>query len=92
VNPSVRGAALIALSVLAGCASPMGQREAQSRAGRSLREFCASTPCGSPRFLRAQKIKDRWLVDFETASGLYTVAVDRGGNTAVSVWDRGVAH
>jgi hypothetical protein len=66
----------------------MGQREAELRASRSLRSFCQQSPCGTLRLLKAQKIKDRWLVDFETPGGLYTVAVNRGGNTEVSVWDK----
>jgi hypothetical protein len=70
----------------------MTQREAETRAGRSLRAFCASASCGSPRFLKTQKIRDRWLVDFETASGLYTVSVDRGGNTNVSIWDKALTR
>jgi hypothetical protein len=66
----------------------MGQREAETRAGRSLRGFCAGSPCGSFRLVKAQKIKERWLVDYESATRLYTVAVDRSGNTNVSVWDK----
>lgn len=88
-----RGTAFIlCFMVLAGCAAPMGQREAQTRAGRSLREFCSSAPCGPARLVKAQKLKDRWLVDFETATGIYTVAVDRGGETQVSVWDKTLAR
>ena len=82
------GAVILFLFVLAGCAGPMGQREAELRAGRSLKSFCQQTPCGTPRLLKAQKIRDRWLVDFETPGGLYTVAVNRSGNTDVSVWDK----
>jgi hypothetical protein len=78
--------------VLAGCVGPMGQREAEARAGRSLRDFCAGTPCGPAHLVNAQKLKDRWLVDFETANGLYTVAVNQGGNTDVSVWDKNTAR
>jgi hypothetical protein len=70
----------------------MGQREAELRASRSLRSFCQQTPCGAPRLLKAQKIKDRWLVDFETQGGLYTVAVGQGGNTDVTVWDKNPAR
>jgi hypothetical protein len=70
----------------------MSQREAEIRAGRSLRSFCAGTPCGSPRLVKAEKIKDRWLIDFETPTGLYTVAVNEGGNTNVSVWDKNTAR
>ena len=87
------GAALIlSVLVLAGCAGPMSQREAQARAGRSLRDFCAGTPCGPVHLVKAQKLKDRWLVDFETANGLYTVAVNQGGGTDVSVWDKNTAR
>ena len=78
--------------VLAGCAGPMGQREAENRAGRSLAQFCQQTPCGPTHLVKAQKIKNRWLVDFETAGGLYTVAVNSGGNTDVSVWDKNPAR
>jgi hypothetical protein len=84
-----RGTALIfSTLVLAGCAGPMGQREAEQRASRSLTRFCQQTACGAARLLKAQKIKDRWLVDFETQAGLYTVAVGQGGNTDVTVWDK----
>jgi hypothetical protein len=84
-----RGIAFILFTLaVAGCASPMGQREAEQRANRSLRIFCSTTPCGAARLVKTQKIKDRWLVDFETANGLYTVAVDKGGSTDVSVWDK----
>jgi hypothetical protein len=70
----------------------MRQREAESRAGRSLRAFCQDKACGPARLLKTQKLKDRWLVDFETTSGLYTVAVNRGGGTDVSVWDKNLAR
>ena len=92
MKQALLGAFFISSFLLAGCAAPMSQREAETRAGRSLREFCAQTPCGSARLIKAQKIRDRWLVDYETAGGLYTVAVDRGGNTDVSVWDKNVAR
>jgi hypothetical protein len=85
-------AAVLCIFVLAGCAGPMGQREAELRAGRSLRSFCQQASCGTLRLLKAQKIKDRWLVDFETPAGLYTVAVNRSGNTDVSVWDKNPAR
>ena len=70
----------------------MSQREAQARASASLRKFCQDAVCGPPRLVKAQKIKDRWLVDFDTPKGLYTVAVDRGGGTNVSVWDKSLAR
>ena len=78
--------------MLAGCVSPLGQREAESRANRSLRNFCQNKACGTARLVKTQKLKDRWLVDFESATGLYTVAVDQGGNTDISVWDKNLAR
>lgn len=91
MNLRIGGTALIFL-FLAGCAAPMGEREAQLRASRSLRDFCAGAACGTPRMTKSQKIRDRWLVDFETAGGLYTVTVDPGGNTNVTVWDKSVSR
>lgn len=89
MTPGFRGTALfLFLSVLAGCVSPLGQREAESRANRSLRNFCQNKACGTARLVKTQKLKDRWLVDFESATGLYTVAVDQGGNTDISVWEK----
>ena len=75
-------------TLLTACASPMGQREAVTRANRSLLNFCRQAPCGQPRLVKAQQLKQRWLVDFETQARLYTVMVDNGGNTQVSVWDK----
>ncbi len=87
--PGFRGAALIlSILVLAGCAGPLRQREAESRANLSLRNFCRNKACGTARLVRSQKLRDRWLVDFESPTGLYTVAVDQGGNTDISVWDK----
>ena len=77
---------------LAACLAPMGQREAQSRAADGLRKFCRDQPCGATKLVAAQKVKDRWLVDFDAATKKYTVAVDNGGNTDVSVWDKSVAR
>ena len=82
------GALTLCFVLLAGCVAPMNQREAELLAGHSLRKFCAASPCGAPRLVKSQKLKDRWLVDFDTANGLYTVAVDKTGNTNVSVWDK----
>jgi hypothetical protein len=66
----------------------MGQREAVSRANRSLRDFCLKAACGSIKLVKAQRLKSNWLVDYETGGGLYAVMVDNGGNTQVSVWDK----
>ena len=85
--------ALIALGImLSGCAGPMGQREATARANRSLSEFCRAKPCGALRMLKAQKLKDRWMVDYDAPGALYTVAVNRSGATDVSVWTKNQAR
>ena len=87
--PALRLAALFLSSViLAGCVSPMGQREAESRASQSLRSFCRDKTCGPTRLLKTAKLKNRWLVDFDGPGSLYTVAVDAGGSTNVSVWNK----
>jgi hypothetical protein len=89
VNARVRAGTLLVCSIgLAGCAGPMGQREAETRANNSLNDFCRQAACGPARLIKAQKIKNRWLVDFETQAGLYTVTVDQGGDTRVSIWDK----
>ena len=89
----VRAGMLLVCGVwLAGCASPMNQREAEVRANNSLNNFCRQAACGRAKLIKAQKIKTRWLVDFETPAGLYTVMVDQGGNTQVSVWDKSLAR
>jgi hypothetical protein len=84
-----RGAAFIlGLLVLAGCAGPIRQREAESLAGRSLRRFCQDKSCGALHMVKTQKLKNRWMVDYETPGGLYTVAVDESGATDVTVWNK----
>jgi len=78
----------IGVLLLAGCAGPVNQREAETLASRSLRKFCAASPCGAPRLVKTERLKDRWMVDFDAPNGLYTVAVDRSGNTEVTAWDK----
>ena len=85
------GVLSFSLLLLAGCAAPMSQREAELLASHSLRSFCATSPCGAARLVKSQKLKGRWLVDFDAPGGLYTVAVDSTGNTNVSVWDKNPA-
>ena len=53
-----------------------------------MRDFCQNKACGTAHLVKSEKFKNRWLVNFETAGGLYTVAVDKGGNTDISVWDK----
>ena len=66
----------------------MGQREAQSRAAQGLREFCRAQPCGATKLVSTQKLKDRWLLDYDAPASKYAVIVDAGGNTQVNVWDK----
>ena len=71
----------------------MGQREAEQSASRAPEQISAAkAPAARPIWSRRRRSKHRWLVDFETQAGLYTVAVDNGGNTEVSVWDKNPAR
>lgn len=71
----------------AGCAGPMSQREAEDYASRRMARFC-TTVCGAYRITGAQRMKDRWLVDFDAPRHKLAVLVDDGGNTQVTVWDK----
>ena len=83
---------LFAGAALTGCMSPMSQREAQSYAALSLRHYCADTmPCSSYRFVKAQRLKPGWLLDYRSGTAKYGVLVRDDGNTEVSVWDKGGA-
>jgi len=81
--------ALIILSgaLLAGCFAPMTTREAQGIANARLAKFC-NGKCGEVRFGRTQRIKDRWLVDFDGPRHKFTVTVENDGNSKVDVWDK----
>ena len=65
----------------------MAAREAQTRAQARMTRYCAGH-CGALQLVHAQKIKDRWLIDFDGPGRKYTVMVDDGGNTQISVWDK----
>jgi hypothetical protein len=88
---SLQGAVFILASlVLAGCMAPMSQREAQSYAALSLRRYCTgTTPCSDTRFVKAERLKPGWLLDYESGTAKYGVLVRDDGNTEVSVWDKG---
>jgi hypothetical protein len=77
----------IAVAALAGCAAPMTTREAQSVAREQLIKYCHGR-CGAFTLARTQKIKDRWLVDFEAPRQTFTVTVEDDGNARVTVWDK----
>jgi very-short-patch-repair endonuclease len=84
----LRGA-FIAISTfaLAGCFAPMTTREAQDIANTRLTKYCNGR-CGAVTLGRTQKIKDRWLVDFEAPRQKFTVIVENDGNSKVTVWDK----
>lgn len=79
--------ALAAPLVLAACASPLTQPEAETIAARRVARFCGQT-CGTWRVTGAERLHGRWLVDFDTPSRKLGVLVDDGGSTQVTVWDK----
>ncbi len=81
------GAAFISLIMLSGCAGAISQREAQDYADRRLVRYCAAA-CSNFHFVKAQRVKGRWLLDYDPPRHKLMVAVDDGGNTKVSVWDK----
>ena len=85
---ALRGCGLImAAAALAGCIAPMTTREAQDIAHARLTKYCNSR-CGALTLAHTQKIKDRWLVDFEAPRQKFTVIVEDDGNAKVTVWDK----
>ncbi|HJR55929.1 MAG TPA: hypothetical protein VJ798_05070 [Rhizomicrobium sp.] len=71
----------------------MSQREAQGYAANAIRKYCAQTnPCGSLRVVKAQRLGDGWMVDFETATTTYGVMVHNNGNTQVTAWKKDAAQ
>ncbi|MEO8301428.1 MAG: hypothetical protein ABI608_06535 [Rhizomicrobium sp.] len=83
-----RGAVIaILVAALAGCAAPMTTREAQSIASTRLTKYCSGR-CGAVTLAHTQKIKNRWLVDFEAPRQKFTVIVENDGNSQISVWDK----
>lgn len=81
------GIVLLCVAGLGACAGPMALREAQTRAQERMTRFCAGG-CGALHLIHSQKIKDRWLIDFDSPARRYTVLVDDGGNTQISIWDK----
>ena len=88
IRPARGSAVLVLLSAaLSACVGPMAAREAQDLAQDRMARYCQNR-CGTLHLTRAQKIKDRWLVDFDSPARRFTVTVDNGGNTKVDVWDK----
>ena len=88
MKPALRGAAvLLTLIPLAGCFAPMSTHEAQSIASTQLTRYCAGK-CGAISLARTQRIKNRWLVDFEAPRQKFTVIVENDGNARVTAWEK----
>jgi hypothetical protein len=88
VKFALRGCGLImAAAALAGCIAPMTTQEAQDIAHTRLTKYCNSR-CGALTLAHTQKIKDRWLVDFEAPRQKFTVIVEDDGNARVTAWDK----
>jgi hypothetical protein len=82
---------LICCTALAGCASALTQRQAQNYAAVSLNRYCVEvSPCGARRISGAQRLKQGWLVDFDSPAARYGVLVHDNAVTEVSVWKKGV--
>jgi len=65
----------------------MAAREAQDLAQDRMARYCQNR-CGTLHLTRAQKIKDRWLVDFEAPQEKFTVIVENDGNSKVTAWSK----
>ena len=65
----------------------MTTREAQGVARERLVQYCHGR-CGDLTLARTQKIKNRWLVDFDAPRQKFTVIVEDDGNSRVTVWDK----
>ena len=86
-----RGALIaIALTALSGCFAPVAQNEAQTIAQRRVDRYCAGR-CGALTLAHTQKIKGRWLVDFDGPRQKFTVTVEGDGNAKVEVWDKSLS-
>ncbi len=84
----LRGGFIIAVvAALGGCIAPMTQREAQDIAHTRLTKYCRGN-CGDLKLAHTQKIKDRYLVDFEAPHQKFTVIVENDGNSKVTTWEK----
>ena len=63
----------------------MTTREAQSIASERLTRFCRGK-CGALTMGRTQRIKSRYLVDFDAPRQRFTVIVENDGNAKVTAW------
>lgn len=65
----------------------MTGREAQGIARERLVRYCGGQ-CGSFALGKTQRIKNRWLVDFDGSRQKFTVIVEDNGNAKVTVWNK----
>ena len=84
---SPRGGAAVIAVLLSGCIAPMTTREAQDIAHERVVEYCSSR-CGTLTLAHTQKIKSRWLVDYEAPRQKFTVIVEDDGNSKLTVWNK----
>jgi hypothetical protein len=82
--------AFMGVALLSGCFAPVAQREAQTIAQTRVEKYCAGR-CGALSLAHTQKIKDRWLVDFDGPRQKFTVTVSDSGNAKVEVWDKSLS-
>jgi hypothetical protein len=88
ISSALRGAfLLLTAAALGGCISPMTTREAQDIAQTQLTKYCSGR-CGALTLAHTQKIKSRWLVDFEAPRQKFTVIVEDNGNFQVTAWQK----
>lgn len=73
---------------LCACFAPMRAPEAQGIARDRLARYCRNGGCGAYQLGHTQKIKDRWLVDFEAPRHRFTVIVEDNGSAKVTTWDK----
>ena len=87
MNLPARGGTLAIGILLCGCVAPMTTREAQTIAHERVVKYC-NNRCGVLTLARTQKIKSRWLVDFDGPRQKFTVIVEDDGNSKVTVWNK----
>jgi hypothetical protein len=87
----LRGLYILVIGMaLSGCIAPIDAREARDIAHTRLDKYCGGR-CGQLAWSNTQKIKKRWLVDFEGQHQKFTVIVENDGNSRVTAWDKGAA-
>ena len=84
---SLRGGAAVIAILLSGCVTPMTTREAQDIAREQIAKYCSGR-CGALTLAHTQKIKSRWLVDYEAPRQKFTVIVEDDGNSRLTVWNK----